>query len=156
MVVDAGFDPTNSQFRWARDSARWFIYGGLFVAVSDAALGEIVRRHFESYAVARQHANAVAAELSGQVGQHGAFLIQLHAEQAAGEFLNYGSSHFNAVFFAHCPPRKIIAPPPTGRCGTPARTSGPGDWPGPLASPALQVRGPGRRPPLRVSRRAPS
>jgi hypothetical protein len=32
-------------------------------------------------------------------------LIQLDTEQAAGKFLNYGSSDFNAIFFTHRPPR---------------------------------------------------
>src|SRR5579864_3978478 len=126
--------------------------GGLFVAVSNAPFGEIVRRHFQGYAVARQHADAVAAKLAGQVGQHGALLIQLHAEQAAGEFLNYGSSHFNAVFFAHCPPREIIPPLPTGRCGTPARTLARTDWPSLPAAPGPRVRGAETRPRPKVFR----
>src|SRR5260221_4592375 len=82
----------------------------LLVPVGDASLGQVVRRHFKGDAVAGQNADAIAAKLTGQVGEHSAFLIQLHAEQAARKFLNYGSSDFNTIFFTHCPPRKIIAP----------------------------------------------
>jgi len=82
----------------------------LLVPVGDAALGQVVRRHFKGDAVAGQNAYAIAAKLTSQVGEHGAFLIQLHTEQAARKFLNYGSSDFNTIFFTHCPPRKIIAP----------------------------------------------
>ena len=94
------------------------VWQELFVPVGNAALGQVVRRNFQGDAVARQNADAIAAKLAGQVGEHGAFLIQLHAEQAAGEFLNYGSSNFNTIFFTHCPPRKIIAPRRRARCGT--------------------------------------
>src|SRR5579862_4731926 len=70
----------------------------------DAPFGEVVRRHLQGDAVAREYADAVAAQLAGQVGQYGAFLIQLHTEQAAGKFFNYCACDFNAVFFAHSPP----------------------------------------------------
>ena len=46
--------------------------------------------------------------------KHTALLIQLDAKQAAGEFLDYGSSDFNAIFFTHRPPRgdytRIVLP----------------------------------------------
>ncbi len=74
------------------------------MTISDAALGQIVRRNLQGDAIARQNADAIAAKLARQVRKHGAFLIQLHAEQAAGEFLNNGSGYFNAIFFAHYPP----------------------------------------------------
>ena len=37
------------------------------------------------------------------MGQDGALLIELNAEQTAGEFFNDGAGDFNAVFFTHCP-----------------------------------------------------
>ena len=83
------------------------IGAGLFVAVSDSALGQIVRGKFQGNPVARQHSNAVAAQLAGQVGEHRSFLIQLYAEQSAWEFFYNGSSNFNAIFFAHPPPPKL-------------------------------------------------
>jgi len=78
------------------------------VAVGDAAFGEIVGRHFEGDAVARQDADSITAKLPGQVRENRLFLIQLHAENAVGKLLYYGSCDFNIVFFAHCPPDGII------------------------------------------------
>ena len=77
--------------------------GGLLVAVGDAALGKVVGRHFQGDSVACQYADAVAAEFSGEVGQDGAVLIELYAEQTAGELFDDGSGDFNTVFFTHCP-----------------------------------------------------
>jgi len=76
------------------------------MAVGDASLGQIVRGKLQGDAVAGQNADTIAAELACQVRQHTALLIQLDAEKAAGEFLNYGSSDFNAIFFTHRPPRR--------------------------------------------------
>ena len=73
----------------------------LFMTISDAALGQIVRRKLQSDAIARQDADTIAAEFARQVRKHGAFLIQLYAEQAARKFLNNGTGYFNAIFFAH-------------------------------------------------------
>jgi hypothetical protein len=89
--------------------------GGLFMAVGDASLGQVVRRQFQGDTVAGQYANAIPAQFARQVGEHGAVLIQLNAEKAAGKFFNYGSCDFNAIFFAHCPPTAIITSGPT-RC----------------------------------------
>src|SRR5579883_2419047 len=77
----------------------------LFVAVGDPALGQIVGGKFQRNAIARQNADSIAAELAGQMGQYGAVLVELHAEQAAWEFFNNGASDFNIIFFAHSPPR---------------------------------------------------
>src|SRR5205823_15080512 len=75
--------------------------GQLLVAIGDASLGQVIGRHFQGNPVACQHADAVAAKLAGQVGQHCAFLVKLYAEQAARKFFNNSSSYFNCVFFAH-------------------------------------------------------
>ena len=69
------------------------------MTVCDAAFGEIVRRHFQRHAVARQNTDAVAPELAGQVREHLTFLIQLDAEQAARKFFNYCTSDFDVIFF---------------------------------------------------------
>jgi len=71
------------------------------MSVGNASLGKVVGRHLQRDAVARQDADAIAAEPAGQVREHHALLIQLHAELPAGEFLDYGSGDFNAIFFAH-------------------------------------------------------
>ena len=74
------------------------------MAVGDSTFGQIVRREFQGDAISRENANAVAAEFAGEVRQNGPLLVKLNAEQSAGELFYYGSSHFNAVFFAHWPP----------------------------------------------------
>ena len=68
--------------------------------VGDASLGEIVGRQFQSHPVACQHPDSIAAQLTGQVREHGAVLIQLHAEQTTRKFLNDGSGNLNTIFFA--------------------------------------------------------
>ena len=75
----------------------------LLVAVSDASLREVIGRHLEGDAVARQHADAIASQLAGQVSQNGAVLIELNAEKSARKFFDYGSGNFYAVFFTHSP-----------------------------------------------------
>jgi hypothetical protein len=75
----------------------------LLVTVSNAALGEIVGREFEGYAIAGEHADAVAAQFTRKVREYNALLIELHAELACWKFLNDGSGYFNAVFFTHLP-----------------------------------------------------
>jgi len=66
---------------------------------SDAAFGEIVRRKFHGYAVARQHADSVPPQPACQMREHHPFMFQLHAEQPAGELLKNRAGHFDAVFF---------------------------------------------------------
>ncbi len=61
------------------------------MTVCDAALGKIIGRKLQGYAVSRQNPDPVTAKLSSQVRKHGAFLFELNAKQAAGEFLNNGS-----------------------------------------------------------------
>jgi len=60
----------------------------LFVAVRDAALGQVVRGELEGDAVSGKDSNAVAAQLTGKVREDGALLVELDAEEAAGEFFD--------------------------------------------------------------------
>lgn len=71
--------------------------------VSDAALGQVVRRHFQGHAVAGKHSDAIAPQLSGQEGQNSAILIELNAKQSARKLLNNGTTDFDTIFFAHSP-----------------------------------------------------
>jgi hypothetical protein len=73
----------------------------LLVAIRNTALGQVIRRQFQGHSIARQNADSISAQFAGKVGQDGAFLLKLNAEQSAGEFFNDGSSNFNTVFFAH-------------------------------------------------------
>ena len=67
----------------------------------DAAFGEIVRGKFEGDFVAGQNANAIAAEPAREVGQDKPFVLKLHTEFTAGEFLYDCALYFDAVFFTH-------------------------------------------------------
>jgi len=53
----------------------------------NSAFGEIVGGEFQSDFITRQNADAIAAEPARQMRQHYALMLQLNAEQAAGEFL---------------------------------------------------------------------
>src|SRR5207249_11816554 len=77
--------------------------GSLLVPVSDAAFGQVVWRKFERDTVASKHTDAITAQFARQVRQHGPLLVELDAKQAAGEFLDYRSCNFDAIFFTHCP-----------------------------------------------------
>src|SRR3546814_10090396 len=58
---------------------------GLFVAEGDAALGQVIGRHLDVHAVAREDANAVLAHLAGGMRQHFMVVVQLHAEHRVGD-----------------------------------------------------------------------
>jgi len=78
------------------------------MAIRDAALGQIVRRHLEGHTVAGKNANAITAQFAGQMGEYDAFLVELDTEQAAGELLNNGSGYFDAIFLTHQPPDFLL------------------------------------------------
>jgi hypothetical protein len=71
------------------------------MAESDTALGEVVRGEFEGDFIARQNAYAVATKPACQVRKHQAFVLKLHTEFTAGEFLDDRTLYFYAVFFTH-------------------------------------------------------
>ena len=69
----------------------------------DPAFGQIVGGKLQRYLVSGEHADAVAAQASRQMGQDNALMFELHAKQSAGEFFENGSGDFYTVFFAHKP-----------------------------------------------------
>jgi len=71
------------------------------MAEGDTALGEVVRGKLEGDFIACQNANAVAAEAAGEMGQDEPFVLKLHTEFTAGEFLDDRTLYFDAVFFTH-------------------------------------------------------
>jgi hypothetical protein len=68
---------------------------------SDTAFGEVVGGEFEGNFIARQNANAVAAEAACEMRQNEPFMLKLHAELAAGKFFDNRTLYFDAVFFTH-------------------------------------------------------
>jgi hypothetical protein len=97
------------QRRDGRERQGWFrgYRRKLLVAIGDAALGQVVRRHFQRHSVASQHTNTVPPQLTRQVSKNYAFfvLIQLYAEQAARKFLQHLACNFNTILSAHRPPK---------------------------------------------------
>lgn len=71
--------------------------------VGDSSLGEVIGRHLQGHAIARQHSNSVPSEFAGEMCQNGSVLIQLDAEQPARKLFNDCACYFNAVFFTHSP-----------------------------------------------------
>jgi hypothetical protein len=71
------------------------------MAESDTTLGEVVRGEFEGDFIARQNAYAVAAEAARKMREHQTFVLKLHTEFTAGEFLDDRALYFYAVFFTH-------------------------------------------------------
>ena len=57
------------------------------MAERNSTFGEIVRGEFQCDFVARQNADAIAAESARQVSQHNPLVFELYAEQAARKFL---------------------------------------------------------------------
>ena len=71
------------------------------MAESDATLGEVVGGKFEGDFIAGEDANAIAAEAAREVSEDETFMLKLHTELTAGEFLDYSALYFYAVFFTH-------------------------------------------------------
>jgi hypothetical protein len=67
----------------------------------DPAFGQIVGGKFERDFIASENSNSIAAQTAGQMGEDDSLMFQLHAEQTAGKFLQYGTSYFYAVFLTH-------------------------------------------------------
>ena len=67
----------------------------------NSTLGEIVGGEFQSDFIARQDADAIAAEPACEVGEDKPFVFKLHTEFTAGEFLDDRALYFYAVFFTH-------------------------------------------------------
>jgi len=71
------------------------------MAERDPTLCEVVGGKFEGDFIASQNADAVAAEAACKVGKYKPFVLKLHTEFSAGEFLDDRTLYFYAVFFTH-------------------------------------------------------
>lgn len=85
------------------------------MAEGDAPFGEVVGGKLKSDFVAGENADAIAAEAAGEVSEHKAILLQLHAEFTTGELFNHCSLNFDAVFFTHSDVFKSIVAEPAAR-----------------------------------------
>src|SRR5574340_176773 len=76
-------------------------YPDLFAAVSDAALGEVVRSEFDGDAVTGENANVMLTHAAGNVGEDHMAVVQLHAESGVRQGLDDFAFHLNVFFFWH-------------------------------------------------------
>ncbi len=73
----------------------------LLEAESDAAFGEVVRRHFDLDAVPVEDADIVFAHFAGNVGRNDVAVVQFDAESGVGKGFDNLALHFDDVFFRH-------------------------------------------------------
>ena len=77
-----------------------------FVTENDSAASQIVRRHFDRDAIALKHANAEAAHVATQRGEHGVSIGQLHPKCRVGQHFGYLSFELYRFFLGHETSRK--------------------------------------------------
>src|SRR5579863_2214362 len=89
--------------QWALSGSgkRNFPGAALAAAVDDAALGQIVRRHFHRDRISGEDADVVLAHLAGDVRGHDVAILQLHPESRVGQGLDDLTFHLDRVFFGH-------------------------------------------------------
>ncbi|MNJ60565.1 hypothetical protein D3C77_563070 [compost metagenome] len=71
------------------------------MAEVDAALGQVIRRHFQGDAVARQDADAVFADAARRVGADFDAVVQFDAVAAIGQHFVNNAIQFDEFFFSH-------------------------------------------------------
>src|SRR5690606_26233074 len=72
-------------------------------AVSDAAVGEVVRRQLDGDRVAGEDTDVMLAHLAGDVSGHDMAVLQLDPEHGIGQGLDDFALHLDRLFFCHSP-----------------------------------------------------
>src|SRR5690242_8583507 len=80
---------------------RWEPHAGSTHPVGDAALGQVVRRHFHLDLVAGEDSDVVLAHAARNVSSHDVPVFQLHAEHGVGQGFLHRTFHFDDVVFGH-------------------------------------------------------
>src|SRR5258708_28800571 len=75
--------------------------GTVQVAEADAAAGDVVGRHLEADAVARDDSDAALARLAAGIGEHLRAVRELHAELGVRQHLFDGAFHLHHFFLGH-------------------------------------------------------
>src|SRR5690606_25629492 len=75
--------------------------GALLHAIGDAALGQVVGRHFDLDAVTGQDADVVLAHAPGDVRDDLVPVLELHTEHRVGKRLGDRAFEFNDIVFRH-------------------------------------------------------
>src|SRR5690554_2033341 len=73
----------------------------LFEAVGDAALGEVIGRHFAQDLVTGEDANAILAHATGGVGDDLMVVLQLDPKGRVGKQFHYHAREFEHFFLCH-------------------------------------------------------
>ena len=74
----------------------------LFVAINNAAAGEVIRRKFNHYAVIRKDADVVHSHLAADVRKNFVTVVQLHAKHGIRQRLHDRALKLDrSVFFTH-------------------------------------------------------
>ena len=66
----------------------------IFMTEGDAALGQVVWRHFNIYFIAHHNANAKFAHFAGSVRQNFYAVFQLNAKHGVWQFFNHFAGQF--------------------------------------------------------------
>jgi len=73
----------------------------LLVAEGDTSFRQVIRTHFDLYAVTGENLDVMHTHLTGDMRDDEGSVFELHAEHSVGQSLNYRSVHFDAVLFCH-------------------------------------------------------
>lgn len=73
----------------------------LFVPEGNAALRQIIRRHFDGDFVTRQNPNPVLAHAARRMRQDLMFVFKFNAEHGVGQQFRYNAGKFDRIFFGH-------------------------------------------------------
>src|ERR1051325_10805550 len=83
--------------------------GGVLVAEIDPPFGQVVRRHFDGYPVARQNSDPVFLHFTGRVGQRLVPVVEPHLEPRVRQKFHYGAFEFDQIFFRQWPLSEVVS-----------------------------------------------
>ena len=71
----------------------------LLTSPGDPAMGQIIRRHLNSYLVTGQDLDKIHTKLAGNVGQDGVAIADVHIEHGVGQCIRHDALNLNYVVF---------------------------------------------------------
>src|SRR5258708_2988384 len=80
-----------------RSADRW----GSAIAITDAAAGQVVRAHLDTYPIAEQDADAKFAHLAARISQQLMPIVELDFELRIGQRIDDRSVHLDGVVLGH-------------------------------------------------------
>src|SRR5580693_6856110 len=82
-----------------RTRCHWWCRAFVFVAEIDAALGQVIGRHFHGNSIAGEDTDTVFLHPTGGIGQSFVPIVELYSEAGVGEQFLYGAFELDQVFF---------------------------------------------------------